>query len=90
MVKLGECIYYGEPPHVRCPNCGQVFLDTCGGGHIALRERFCSTECAKNFKIELRKGETTIAVLDGTADHKDIEDAVAQSMFCRGTVFETK
>jgi hypothetical protein len=54
-----------------------VFLDPCGGNHIALRERFCSVECAKSYKMELWKDKTMIAVLDGTADYNDIEEAVA-------------
>ena len=42
-----------------------------------MRERFCSVECAKSYKMELWKDKTMIAELDVTADHHDIEDAVA-------------
>ena len=77
MRKIGDCIYYGRPARVTCPNCGQVFLDPCGGSHIALRERFCSVQCAKSFKMELWKDKTMFAELDWKADHHDIEDAVA-------------
>ena len=77
MVKIGKCIYSGRPYRGTCPTCGQVFLDPFVGNHIALRERFCSVECAKSYKMELWKDKTTIAELDGTADHHDIEDAVA-------------
>lgn len=77
MRKIGDCIYYGRPARVTCPNCGQVFLDPCSESHIALRERFCSVKCAKSFKMELWKDKTMFAELDGTADYHDIEDAVA-------------
>ena len=83
MAKIVKCIYYGRPYRGTCPTCGQVFLDPCGGSHIALRERFCSAECAKNFKMELWKDKTMLAELDGTADHHDIEDAVAAAVLNR-------
>lgn len=66
--KIGDCIYYGRPARVTCPNCGQVFLDPCGGSHIASRERFCSDECAKNFKWDIRMGKEMLAVLNGVIE----------------------
>ena len=80
MVKIGECIYYGRPYRGTCPTCGQVFLDPCGGSHIALRERFCSVECAKNFRWDIRKGKEMLAELNGLADYHDIQDAVAAAI----------
>lgn len=76
MRKIGDCIYYGRPARVTCPNCGQVFLDPCGGNHIALRERFCSAECAKIFRWNIRMGKEKLAEVNGLADHQDIQDAV--------------
>jgi hypothetical protein len=80
MVKIGVYIYYGKPYRGTCPTCGQVFLDPCGEGHIALRERFCSNECAKNFKWDIRKGKEMLAQLNGLATHQDIEDAIAAAV----------
>lgn len=43
-----------------------------------MRERFCSDECAKNFKWDIRMGKEMLAELNGLADHHHgIEDAVA-------------
>jgi hypothetical protein len=63
-----------------------VFLDPCGGNHIALRERFCSVECAKNFKWDIYKGKEMLAQLNGLATHQDIEYAVAAALYAKGVL----